>query len=184
LHFFAPWLSFGSLGGYDGKFSKVELTNRKQKIIKSMTNIGCYSCLMLATGIGIPVMAALNGTLGTKYGSPAFAASVLFFVGLCISVAFIFAVEGGLKPFPKTSLPFYFYLGGFFVAFYILSITWVVPRFGVGNAVAWVLLGQIISMAVIDQFGLLGAPIYAITLRRFIGLILMSAGAFLAVRRG
>jgi transporter family-2 protein len=139
---------------------------------------------MLATGIGIPIMAALSATLGTKYGSPAFAASVLFLVALSISVAFLFAVEGGPKPLPRTPLPFYFYLGGVFVAFYVLSITWVAPRFGVGNAVAFVLLGQLISMAAIDQFGLLGAPTHTITLERFVGLILMSVGVFLAVRRG
>jgi transporter family-2 protein len=149
-----------------------------------MANQLFYSCLMLATGIGIPVMAALSASVGTKYGSPAFAASVLFLVALSISVTFLFAVEGGLRPFPKTSLPFYFYLGGVFVAFYVLSITWVAPRFGVGNAVAFVLLGQLISMAAIDQFGLLGAPTHAITLERSIGLVLMSIGVFLAVRRG
>jgi transporter family-2 protein len=149
-----------------------------------MANQLFFSCLMIATGIGIPVMAALSGTLGARYASPAFAASVLFLVALSISVAFLFAVEGGLKPFPKTSLPFYFYLGGVFVAFYVLSVTWVAPQFGVGNAVAFVLLGQLISMAAIDQFGLLGAPTHAITLQRSIGLVLMTAGVFLAVRRG
>lgn len=149
-----------------------------------MANPLFFACLMLATGIGIPVMAALSATLGAKYGSPAFAAAVLFLVALSISVIFLFAVEGGLKPFPKTSLPFYFYLGGVFIAFYVLSVTWVAPQFGIGNAVAFVLLGQLISMAAIDQFGLLGAPIRIITLQRFIGLILMSVGVFLAVRRG
>jgi len=150
-----------------------------------MANQLFFACLMLATGIGIPVMAALSATLGTRYGSPAFAASVLFLVALSISVAFLFTVEGGMvRPFPKISLPFYFYLGGAFVAFYVLSVTWVAPQFGVGNAVAFVLLGQLVSMAAIDQFGLLGAPIHAITFQRSMGLILMSVGVFLAVRRG
>jgi bacterial/archaeal transporter family-2 protein len=149
-----------------------------------MANQLFFSCLMLATGIGIPIMAALSGTLGAKYGSPAFAASVLFLVALSISVAFLFAIEGGLKSSAKTSLPFYFYLGGVFVAFYVLSITWVAPQFGIGNAVAFVLLGQLISMAAIDQFGLMGAPTQALTLQRSIGLILMSIGVLLAVRRG
>jgi transporter family-2 protein len=139
---------------------------------------------MIATGIGIPVMAALSGTLGAKYGSTSFAASLLFLVALSISVVFLFAVEGGLRPFPKTSLPFYYYLGGVFVAFYVLSVTWVAPQFGVGNAVAFVLLGQLISMAAIDQFGLLGATTHTITFQRSIGLFLMAIGVFLSVRRG
>jgi bacterial/archaeal transporter family-2 protein len=149
-----------------------------------MANQLFFSCLMLVAGIGIPVMAALSAHVGTKYGSPAFAASVLFMVALSISVAFLFSVEGGLRPFPKTALPFYFYSGGVLVAFYVLTVTWVAPQFGIGNSVAFVLLGQIISMAAIDQFGLLGAPTHAITLQRSIGFVLMAVGVFLAVRRG
>lgn len=151
-----------------------------------MANQLFFSCLMLAAGLGIPVMAALSATLGSRYGSPAFAASVLFLVAVSVSVGFLFLVEGGLRPFPKTSaqVPFYFYLGGVFVAFYVLSVTWVAPQFGVGNAVAFVLLGQLISMATIDQFGLLGAPVHALTVQRSVGLMLMAVGVLLAVRRG
>ncbi|HEX8962902.1 MAG TPA: DMT family transporter [Rhodocyclaceae bacterium] len=139
---------------------------------------------MLGTGIGIPVMAALSAAVGAKYGSPAFASCILFLVALTVSIAFLFAVEGGPRPFPRTWLPFYFYLGGVFVAFYVLSVTWVAPQFGVGNAVAFVLLGQLISMAAIDHFGWLGAPTHGITLQRLTGLVLMAAGVFMAVRRG
>jgi transporter family-2 protein len=138
---------------------------------------------MLATGIGIPIMAALSATVGAKYESPAFAACILFLVALVISVTFFFSLAGGLRTIPKVSLPFYFYLGGAFVAFYVLSVTWVAPKIGVGNAVAFVVLGQLISMAAIDQFGLLGAQVQSITAQRAIGLVLMSVGVFLAVRR-
>jgi len=149
-----------------------------------MTKPLFFAALMLATGIGIPIMAALSSALGARYQSPAFAASVLFAVALAISVAFLFVIEGGPKPFPAMTLPFYFYLAGVFVAFYVLSVTWVAPQFGVGNAVAFVLLGQIIAMAAIDQFGLMGAQIHEVTPQRAIGLILMTVGVFLAVRRG
>lgn len=142
-----------------------------------------YSSLMMATGIGIPIMAALSAGLGSRYGSTAFAACVLFFVALTVSVVFLFAVEGGIPSIPKTAVPTHFYFGGIFVAFYVLSVTWVAPKFGVGNAVAFVLLGQIVSMAAIDQFGLLGAPVIGLTPKRVVGLALMTAGVFLAVRR-
>lgn len=59
-----------------------------------MKNQLFFACLMLATGIGIPVMAALSATVGAKYGSPAFAASILFLVALAVTVAFLFAVGG------------------------------------------------------------------------------------------
>ena len=41
-----------------------------------------YAMLMLIAGLGIPVMAALNGMLGEKLQSPALAATILFLVGL------------------------------------------------------------------------------------------------------
>lgn len=142
-----------------------------------------YAALMFATGVGIPVMAALNGRLGGHYGSIAFAASVLFAVGLCAALIFMLAVDRALPQPVDTPLPFYYFLGGLFVAFYVLSITFVAPRFGVGNAVSFVLLGQLVSMALIDRYGLLGAPVVSLSPARWLGLVLMSVGVFLAVRR-
>jgi transporter family-2 protein len=77
----------------------------------------------------------------------------------------------------------YFYFGGLFVVFYVLSITWVAPRFGIGNAVSFVLLGQLVSMLTIDQFGLMGSPQTTISVQRIIGLALMAVGVFLVVRK-
>ena len=39
-----------------------------------------YASIMLLTGIGIPVLAALNAQLGNRIGSSAAAATVLFVV--------------------------------------------------------------------------------------------------------
>mgnify|MGYP000029406320 CR=1 FL=1 len=64
------------------------------------------------------------------------------------------------------------------VAFYILSITFVAPRFGVGNAVFFVLLGQLASAAAIDHFGLFGATVSPLSLTRAAGIGLMAAGVF------
>jgi transporter family-2 protein len=142
-----------------------------------------YSLLMLVAGLGIPIMAALNGSLGVKIQSPALATSILFIVGGIISLGFLYVSRGMPKYIPFESIPVYSYFGGFFVIFYILSITWVAPKFGVGNAVSFVLLGQLISMAIIDHYSFLGAPQNTISFQRLIGLLLMVAGVFMAVRR-
>ncbi|MDA9984065.1 DMT family transporter [Porticoccaceae bacterium] len=142
-----------------------------------------YGSVMLLAGLGIPVMAALNGGLGAKLQNPMLAATVLFGVGLIASLTLLIAFEGiSILP-PKTSISITSYLGGLFIVFYIFSITWIGPKFGVGNAVIFVLLGQIISVAIIDHFSLMGALHHPISLQRAIGLILMSIGVFLAVRR-
>jgi len=142
-----------------------------------------YAFIMLVAGIGIPIMGALSGGLGAKLQSPALAAVILFVVGFILSIAFLFFVEGLPKEIPKTIIPIQYYFGGVFIVLYTLSITWVGPKFGIGNAVSFVLLGQLISMSVIDHFGLMGALTYPITLQRLAGLFLMALGVFLVVKR-
>ena len=146
-------------------------------------NTSFYAVLMLLAGVGIPVMAALNAELGGKLQSPALAATILFIVGMVASIGYMLIFEGLPKTLIAANTPIYFYLGGLFVVFYILGITWVAPKFGIGNAVSFVLLGQLISMMTIDQFGLMGAPQSPITTQRVAGLIFMAIGVFLVVRK-
>ncbi len=142
-----------------------------------------YALIMLCTGVGIPIMAALNAGLGTRLQSPALAAVILFFVAMIASLVYLLLVVGVPTTFTAPATPFYFYLGGLCVVFYVLSVTWIAPRFGIGNAVSFVLLGQLLSMATIDQFGLLGAPQTTLTLPRLAGLLFMAIGVFLVVRK-
>jgi len=136
---------------------------------------------MLVAGLGIPLMATLNGGLGARLQSPALAASILFLVGLAISVTYLLAIEGMPTELYKANTPWYFYFGGFFVMFYILSITSVAPHFGISNAVSFVLLGQLVAMSLIDHYGLVGAPQYSLNPQRLLGLILMGAGVLMVV---
>jgi len=141
-----------------------------------------YALIMLAAGIGIPVLAALNAQLGRAIASPAAAASVLFVVA-CAAALVTTVVTGGTGGFARMAgQPAHLFLAGLLVAFYVLSITWVAPRFGLGNAITCVLLGQLISAAVIDQFGLMGAILREVTPQRAAGLVLMMLGVVLTQR--
>ncbi|MES1190469.1 MAG: DMT family transporter [Steroidobacter sp.] len=146
-------------------------------------NFFTYALIMLLAGLGIPVMAALNGGLGVKLQSPILASTILFVVSSLISVVYL-AVSGNWPKSLPNNVPVYLYFGAAFVIFYILSITAIAPKFGIGNAISFVLLGQLISMALIDHYQLLGMPHNPINITRFSGLVLMTAGVFLAVRRG
>lgn len=136
-----------------------------------------YALVMLAAGVGVPMLAALNAALGVRLGSPVAAAAVLFSVAmLCTLAVLVFnkpTAVLGVATAPKHLL-----LAGVLVAFYVLSITFVAPAFGVGNAVFFVLLGQLISAAAIDHFGLFGAQVSPLSLTRAAGIGLMAAGVF------
>jgi len=140
-----------------------------------------YALTMLAAGIGIPVLAALNAGLGTRLGSPVAAAAILFIVALCTTLL-VLALKGAPALADVITAPKHLFLAGLLVAFYILSITIIAPKFGVGNAVFFVLLGQLISAALIDHFGLFGARISPLSLSRGAGIALMAAGVFLTQR--
>ena len=137
-----------------------------------------YAAIMLAAGIRIPVLAGLNSALGVRLGNPAAAALCLFAVA-SLSALVVFFLTGAHGVGNIRTAPLHLFLAGFLVAFYVLSITWIAPKFGVGNAVFFVLVGQLISAALIDQFGLFGAQVTQLTLARASGIGLMLAGIFL-----
>lgn len=136
-----------------------------------------YALIMLAAGIGIPTLAALNAALGRHMGSPAAAAAILFCVALAVTILATL-ITGPQAVARAAGAPKHLFLGGVLVAFYVLSITYIAPSFGVGNAVFFVLIGQLISAAIIDQFGLFGAQINPLTLTRAGGLTLMGLGVW------
>lgn len=138
------------------------------------------SVIMFATGIGIPIMAALNGRLGAQLGSPWAAAFLLFALGAVIS-GVVMAFAGMPQHGWFTAQPLY-YAGAVLVAFYVLSVTYSAPRIGVANAVFFVLVGQIVAAGLIDQYGLFGAMKSPLNGTRFFGIALMLVGTFLARR--
>lgn len=136
---------------------------------------------MFAAGLGIPILAAMNARLGGLLGSPATAGFIFFLIAgaTALSVALV----TGFAPLSKLSLaPRYLFLGGVLIAFYLLSVTWIAPIIGLGNAIFLVLIGQLCAAAVIDQFGLFGAIQKHVTSTRAAGLALMAIGVFLAQR--
>lgn len=141
-----------------------------------------FAAIMLLTGVGIPILAALNGGLGARLDSPMAASMILFGLAFLIATAGA-AMTGSIGQIRFTSdIPFQFYLGGLFVAFYVIAVTFIAPRFGVGNAIFFVLVGQLVSAATIDHFGLFGAMQFPVDGKRIAGIALMIAGVYLARR--
>ena len=79
-----------------------------------------------------------------------------------------------------SGVPWWTYTAALGVVFYVLSVTWSAPRIGVGNAVFFVLLGQLAAAAALDHFGLFGALQTTLTAKRALGLLVMAIGVYLA----
>ena len=137
-----------------------------------------YAIIIFFAGVGIPLLAALNSALGRFMGSPTAAAVILFFVALCVAVAA--ALITGPSALMRTAdAPRHLFLGGVLVAFYVISITYIAPHMGVGNAVFFVLIGQMASAAMIDHFGLFGANVSPLNAMRAGGIAIMAFGVWI-----
>ena len=137
----------------------------------------CYGLWAALAGAFIPAMAVLNSRLGRTLGAPEHAVVMLFAVGLSVATLYGLLSTGRLPTFATWghALPQDF-LGGVIVAFYILSVTLLVPRFGLVNTILCVMTSQIISAAVIDHFGLFGATGRPMTALKVAGVALLLSG--------
>ena len=143
------------------------------------------SMLALVSGALIPIQAASNAALSrTIHDNVPFAALVLFVVA-ALATSLTLAASG--QGFPGMAdlrqAPWWSYSGGLIVAFYVLTITFLAPRLGVGTAIALIVAGQVLAALAIDHFGLLRSLTFSLTPTRVLGGMLMVVGVFLALRR-
>ena len=119
-----------------------------------------YAAWAFAAGALIPLMAILNAGLARATGGIAQATVVLFAVGLLAALGLSLLISaripgvGALSTIAPRQ-----YAGGLIVAFYVLSITFLAPRFGVGNAILLAVTAQLVTSALIDHFALAGATL-------------------------
>jgi transporter family-2 protein len=141
--------------------------------------------LALVAGALIPVQAAANATLSRSLqGNVAFSALILFAVAALTTLAALALSRAPLPPLAGLrAAPWWAYIGGAIVATYVLTITFLAPRLGVGSAIALIVTGQIVAALLIDHFGLLRSNVVPVTPVRLLGGLLMVAGVFLALRR-
>lgn len=128
----------------------------------------------------------INAGLARTTG-PLMASTISFFIGsllLIISVViyrcfakepFNFAVLNQVNPI--------YYMGGAIGAAVVLGMTTIIPKLGAGGVLSSAITGQLIMAAVIDHYGLLGAPRIALDSMRFIGIIFLLIGVNLVIHR-
>jgi transporter family-2 protein len=79
--------------------------------------------------------------------------------------------------------PPWLWLGGVMGVVIVSTITLAGPRIGTFATVGLLMAGQLSAGVVIDALGLLGAERVPLTWTRGVGLVLLAAGAALALRR-
>ena len=136
-----------------------------------------YAIWAFAAGALIPLMALLNAGIARTTGGQIQATIILFAIGLIASLLLAAIMTIRLPDFHTLlRVAPHQYAGGVIVGFYVLSITFIAPRFGVGNAILFVVTAQLITSALMDHFGLAGAALRPLTMMRAVGLLIVIIG--------
>lgn len=139
-----------------------------------------YALWAFAAGALIPLMGILNAGLARGAGGPVAATVLLFATALAASLGLAlvtmtrFPTLEALQRIPATQ-----YTGGLIVGFYVVSITFLAPRFGIGNAILFAVTAQLVTAAAIDHFALAGAVGRPLNAVRVVGLAIVVAGVVL-----
>lgn len=130
-------------------------------------------------GIGIPLIGVLNGGVARAVGNPLTATAITFAVAFAAASALAVPLHGLPSVAQLRAAPIGGYAAGLLIGFYALSATVVIPRFGAGNFVAFILLAQLATAAAVDQWGLLGMDRRPVDALKLAGLALIVGGIVL-----
>jgi transporter family-2 protein len=127
-------------------------------------------------GVGIPLIGTLNSGIAKSVGNPFAATALMFAVALLMAAAITVPLYGVPTLAQLRSAPLPGYGAGFFIAFYALSATIIIPRLGAASFIAFILIAQLVTSAIVDQFGLFGMPRRPVDAMRLAGLVTIGLG--------
>lgn len=140
--------------------------------------------LALVAGLAGSIQVAVMGRFGERIGSfEALAANLIFSSILAITVLLV--LRQSLAGFGDAlRSPWWYWVGGGGMGMVVvLTITVVTPRIGAAATIGLLIAGQLAMGVAIDTYGLFGVDKVALTWPRILGVLLLAAGALLALKR-
>ena len=140
-----------------------------------------YSFLAVLAGVAVPILASINSAFGQTIGNVHWASLTLCVVAF-ITILIVTMASGVSMPSLATfqQASWWHFFGGSFFAVYVVLITFVAPKIGLGNAIIFVVVAQMFTAVTIDHFGLLGAAVQQLDWKRILGIAFLIAGVALA----
>ena len=137
-----------------------------------------YLIITLAAGVALATQSAINTQLAKAMSGEAVIATFISFAVGTIVLFFIAWVKtdlwGNLSAIP--SQPWWKLIGGVLGAIVVFTTVLLAPKLGITAMLFFIIVGQLITAATIDHFGLIGMPIREVNITKFIGLIIVAFG--------
>lgn len=137
--------------------------------------------LMICGGVAVAIQPSINARLAQKVG--AFESSFISFaVGALALLAVVLVTgRGGMREIGSAT--WWELTGGLLGAFFVTLTIITVPRIGTVAVMAGVIAGQLATGAILDHFGLFGFRQVPMEPKRILGILLLTAGAALVLRK-
>ena len=137
-----------------------------------------YLIIALAAGVALATQSAINTQLAKAMSGEAVIATFISFAVGTIVLFFIAWIKtdlwGNLSTVP--SQPWWKLIGGIRGAVVVFTTVLLAPKLGITAMLFFIIVGQLITAATIDHFGLIGMPIREVNITKFIGLIIVAFG--------
>ena len=142
------------------------------------------AALALVAGLAGSVQVAVMGRFGQRIGSvEALAASLVF--STLVAATVLLLLRQSLTGFGDAlRSPWWYWVGGGGMGVVVvLTITVVTPRIGAAATIGLLIAGQLAMGVAIDRYGWFSVDRVPLTWPRALGVLLLAAGALLALRR-
>ncbi|MFH1006708.1 MAG: DMT family transporter [Candidatus Latescibacterota bacterium] len=132
-------------------------------------------------GLVVALHFSMNAAIGKIVENPRMANALFWVIGATVAV--LIGLSGWDHAFwaRARTVPNWLWFAGVLGVCIVFAVIFFIPRLGAGTTHVILLTGQVIGGALIAHYGLLGSPVVPFTPVRVVGLILMMAGASIAV---
>ena len=134
----------------------------------------------LIGGMAVGLQAPMSSMISQKLG--VLESIFIIHLGGAIAVLIPMLIFGTGKISNWRTVPWYALVAGAFGLVVIFSMSYMIPRIGVATALIILLAGQIFIGSILDHFGLLGAAVRPLDPTRVLGLGVVLAGVWLAMK--
>jgi transporter family-2 protein len=140
--------------------------------------------LALAAGLAGSIQVAVMGRFGDRIGALEALAANLAFSTLG-AILILLVLRQSLDGFGAAlRSPWWYWVGGGGMGLLVVfTITTTAPRLGTTAVISLLIAGQLAMGVAIDRYGLFGVERIPLTWPRLLGVLLVAAGAALALRR-
>ncbi len=131
----------------------------------------------LLSGVAMAIQGSLNSALAKILGLLE-ATFIVHLTATILLIILIFVLRINHGDFSNyNQAPWYLYLGGAVGVAITVGVVLSIPKLGVATATTAIIVGQVTTACLVDQFGLFGLQKIPFTWTKLLGIILLAAGA-------